>query len=133
MLVLDKSTGEFQDKHFYDIVDFVKPGDLLVANETRVLPARLLGKKRDTGGEAELLLLSQLNPDDYQHTLSGTPNTDQSLQIWEALVKPGRRLKPASLAESQNTTRSASSGSNGPIVDFADKDGKAVLSAEIID
>ena len=133
LLVLDKSTGKFQDKHFFDIVDFVKPGDLLVANETRVLPARLVGTKRDTGGEAELLLLSQLNPDDYQHTLSGMPNQDQPIQIWEALVKPGRRLKPASLAESQNTTRSASSGSNGPIVDFADKDGKAVLSAEIID
>ncbi len=133
MLVLDKNTGQVEDKHFFEIADYLKPGDLLVANETRVLPARLVGTKRDTGGEAELLLLSQLNPDDYQHTLSGTPNTDQSLQIWEALVKPGRRLKPASLAEFQNTTRSASSGSNGPIVDFADKDGKAVLSAEIID
>lgn len=116
MLVLDKSTGEVQDKHFYDIVDFVDPGDLLVANETRVLPARLIGMKRGTEGEAELLLLKNLG--DNQ---------------WEALVKPGRRLKPASLAEGQNTTRSASSGDKGPIVDFTNVDGEAVLSAEIID
>ena len=60
MLVLDKSTGEVQDKHFYDIVDYVNEGDLLVANETRVLPARLVGAKRDTGGEAEILLLRNL-------------------------------------------------------------------------
>ena len=120
MLVLDKCTGQVEDKHFFEIVDYLKPGDLLVANETRVLPARLVGTKRDTGGEAELLLLRNLAETHDANT-------------WEALVKPGRRLKPASLAESQNTTRSASSGSNGPIVDFADKDGKAVLSAEIID
>ena len=104
MLVLDKSTGEVQDKHFYHIVDFVKPGDLLVANETRVLPARLLGKKRDTGGEAELLLL---------RNLAETHNAN----TWEALVKPGRRLKPE----------------GKPIIDFADVSGKVILSAEIID
>ena len=116
MLVLDKSTGEVQDKHFYDIVDFVNPGDLLVANETRVLPARLLGEKRDTGGEAELLLLKNLGDDQ-----------------WEALVKPGRRLKPASLAENLGTTKSASCGGKGPIVDFSDDNNEVILSAEIID
>lgn len=116
MLVLDKSNGEVQDKHFYDIVDFVKPGDLLVANETRVLPARLLGVKRDTGGEAELLLLKNLGDDQ-----------------WEALVKPGRRLKPASLAENLGTTKSASCGGKGPIVDFSDDNNEVILSAEIID
>ena len=116
LLSLDKSTGQIEDLKFFEIEKLLKPGDLLVANETRVLPARLLGKKRGTSGEAELLLLKNLG--DNQ---------------WEALVKPGRRLKPASLSEGQNTTRSASSGDKGPIVDFSDKDGEAVLSAEIID
>ena len=120
MLVLDKSTGEVQDKHFYDIVDFVDRGDLLVANETRVLPARLIGKKRGASGEAELLLLKKLS------------EGSKSCQ-WEALVKPGRRLKPASLSERQSTTRSASAGSKGPIVDFFGENKQVVLSAEIID
>ena len=116
LLSLDKSTGKIEDLKFFEIEKLLKPGDLLVANETRVLPARLLGTKRGSEGAAELLLLKNLG--DNQ---------------WEALVKPGRRLKPASLAENLGTTKSASSGDKGPIVDFADKDGEAVLSAEIID
>lgn len=120
MLVLDKSTGEVQDKHFYDIVDFVDPGDLLVANETRVLPARLIGTKRGTEGEAELLLLRNLAETHDANT-------------WEALVKPGRRLKPASVSEKQNTTRSVSCGEKGPVVDFVNEIGEIVLSAEVID
>lgn len=120
MLVLDKFTGEVQDKHFYEIVDFVDKGDLLVANETRVIPARLIGKKRDTGGEAELLLLRNLAETHDANT-------------WEALVKPGRRLKPTLLSESQGTTRSASSGIKGPIVDFFDTSQNVILSAEIVD
>ena len=116
LLSLDKSTGQIEDLKFFEIEKLLKPGDLLVANETRVLPARLLGTKRGSEGAAELLLLKNLG--DNQ---------------WEALVKPGRRLKPASLANNLGTTKSASSGSKGPIVDFSDKDGQIVLSAEIVD
>ena len=61
MLVLDKLTGQVEDKHFYDIVNYLHEGDLLVANETRVLPARLIGEKRGTGGEAEILLLKNVS------------------------------------------------------------------------
>lgn len=60
LLSLDKSSGKVEDLKFFEIEKMLRPGDLLVANETRVLPARLLGKKRDTGGEAEILLLRNL-------------------------------------------------------------------------
>lgn len=61
MLVLDKSNGNIEDKKFFQIQDYLRSGDLLVANETRVLPARLIGKKRDTGGAAEILLLKNVS------------------------------------------------------------------------
>ena len=108
LLVMDRATGELEDRIFCDIVDYVNPGDLLVVNETRVLPARLLGKKRGTGGAAEVFLLREV----FDHE----PKTSRSA-IWEALVKPGKRLKPGS----------------GAIVDFEDAHGTVVLSAEVID
>ena len=60
MLVMDRETGAIEDRIFRDIIDYLEPGDLLVANETRVLPARLLGAKRGTGGQSEVFLLRQL-------------------------------------------------------------------------
>lgn len=108
MLVMDRSTGETEDRTFRDIVDYVRPGDLFVVNETRVLPARLLGAKRGTGGAAEILLLREV--------FGREPKTNTSA-TWEALVKPGKRLKPAS----------------GAIVDFCDADGTVILSAEVVD
>ena len=76
LLVLDRDTGETEHKIFSNIVDYLQPGDCLVMNDSRVLPARLLGC-RPTGGAAELLLLRQL---DDTH--------------WECLAKPGRKLQP---------------------------------------
>ena len=73
LMVLDRKTGEVQHKHFYDIIDYLNPGDCLVLNDSRVLPARLLGQ-RPTGGAVELLLLRDLG--DGQ---------------WECLAKPGRK------------------------------------------
>ena len=75
LLVLDRDTGEIQHKHFYDIIDYLNPGDCLVMNDSRVLPARLLGR-RPTGGAAELLLLRDLGGNK-----------------WECLAKPGRKLQ----------------------------------------
>ena len=69
-----------EHKHFYDIIDYLNPGDALVINETKVIPARLLGVKEDTGVPVEVLLLRRENATD-----------------WEALVKPGRRLKPGAV------------------------------------
>lgn len=74
LLVLDKVSGEVSHKHFSDIVDYLRPGDCLVMNDSRVLPARLLGN-RPTGGAVELLLLKDLGDD-----------------CWECLAKPGRKL-----------------------------------------
>ena len=108
LLVMNRTTGELEDRIFCDIVDYVNPGDLLVVNETRVLPARLLGKKRGTGGAAEVFLLREV----FDHE----PKTSRSA-IWEALVKPGKRLKPGS----------------GAIVDFENAHGTVALSAEVID
>ena len=73
LLVLDKKSGSTSHKHFYDILEYLNPGDCLVMNDSRVLPARLLGK-RSTGGAVELLLLTDLG--------NGT---------WECLAKPGRK------------------------------------------
>ena len=75
MLVLNKENGDLQHRHFYDIVDYLQPGDCLVMNDSRVLPARLLGH-RPTGGAVELLLLKDLG---NKH--------------WECLAKPGRKLQ----------------------------------------
>ena len=76
LLVVDKETGELQDKHFYDILDELNEGDALVMNNTRVLPARLYGEKPDTGGHLEVLLLT---------------NTEGNQ--WETLIKPAKRAK----------------------------------------
>ena len=75
LLVLDRKTGAVSHKHFYNILDYLKPGDCLVMNDSRVLPARLLGH-RPTGGAVELLLLKDLGN-----------------KKWECLAKPGRKLR----------------------------------------
>ena len=61
LLVMDRATGELEDRIFRDIVDYLRPNDLLVVNETRVMPARLLGAKRGTGGAAEVFLLREVH------------------------------------------------------------------------
>lgn len=76
LMVLDKKTGEIEHKIFKDIIDYLNPGDCMVLNDTRVMPARLIGSKKDTGGKMEFLLLKRLDGDK-----------------WETLVKPGKRAK----------------------------------------
>ncbi|HBN80051.1 MAG TPA: tRNA preQ1(34) S-adenosylmethionine ribosyltransferase-isomerase QueA [Ruminococcaceae bacterium] len=77
LLVLNRKNGEITHKHFYDIVDFLMPGDCLILNDSRVLPARIYGIKDDTGAKVEFLLLSPQGDD-----------------VWEVLTGPGRRAKP---------------------------------------
>ena len=108
MLVMKRQNGALHDEIFRDIINHLKPGDLIVANETRVMPARLLGTKRNTGGQAEVFLLRERFDVEPKHDSSA---------IWEVLVRPGKRLKPGT----------------GAMVDFSDKEGTVVLSAEIID
>lgn len=92
MMVLDRTTGGVSHERFSDISDHLAPGDLLVANETRVMPARLLGHKADTGGAVEALLLHAMDADDAD---DGT----RCSSVWECLVKPGRRLRPGTVME----------------------------------
>lgn len=76
LLALDRNTGAIEHRHFYDIIDYLNPGDLLVVNNSRVIPARLYGIKDDTGAAIELLLLEQKDGDH-----------------WETLVKPGKKCR----------------------------------------
>ena len=80
LLVLDKETGEVEHKKFYDIIDYLSPGDTLVLNDTKVLPARLIGTKEETGAVIEILLLKNIEGDK-----------------WECLVKPARRIKEGTI------------------------------------
>ena len=77
LMTLDRNTGKVEHKHFFDIVDMLSPGDCLVLNNSRVLPARLLGHRVPTMGAVEVLLLK-----------------DQGDGVWECLTKPGRKTQP---------------------------------------
>ncbi len=76
LLVMDKNTGEITHRHFYDIIDYLKKGDVLVINDTKVIPARLHGVKEETGAHVEVLLLQRKDKD-----------------CWECLVKPGKKMR----------------------------------------
>lgn len=79
LLMLDKNTGEIRHHVFREITEYLRPGDCLVLNNTKVIPARLLGTKENTGGAVEILLLKRKEND-----------------IWETLVKPGKKARPGS-------------------------------------
>lgn len=80
LLVMDRASGALQDRHFYDIVEYLRPGDCLVLNDSRVLPARLYGQRRETGAAVELLLLTQKEQD-----------------VWEVLAGPGKKARPGNV------------------------------------
>lgn len=82
LLVLDKDTGAVTHRIFKDITGYLRPGDCLVINDTKVIPARLFGVKKDTGAKIELLLLKRWEND-----------------IWETLVKPGKKAKPGTVID----------------------------------
>lgn len=94
LMVLDKNSGQVTHKHFYEVIEYLNPNDCLVINNTKVLPARLYGVKRDTKAAIEILLLKRRKDD-----------------IWECLVKPGKKCKP------------------GAIIDFGD----GQLSCQVVD
>ena len=77
LMTLDKRTGETGHRHFYDLPSLLRPGDCLILNDSRVLPARLLGQRLPGGGSCEVLLL-----------------IDRGENVWECLVRPGRKLRP---------------------------------------
>ena len=94
LMVMDIDSGKTAHRTFRDVIEYLEPGDCMVINDTKVIPARLLGVKEDTGAHVEILLLRRKQDD-----------------IWECLVKPGRKLKP------------------GARVSF----GEGLLKAEIVD
>ena len=75
LMIVDKKTGEIEHKHFYDIIDYITENDVLVLNNTKVMPSRLYGEKKDTKAKIEVLLLRELKKDQY-----------------EVLVRPQRRV-----------------------------------------
>ena len=77
LMVVHRDSGEVEHKHFYDILDYLKAGDCLVLNNSKVLPARLYGRKEGTGANIEFLLIKRIEGD-----------------TWETMVRPGKRLKP---------------------------------------
>src|SRR6266498_3619345 len=77
LLVVHRQGGQLQHRHFGEIGEYLRPGDLLIANQSRVLPARLLGRRDETGGAVEVLLLAE--------------RADLGNDYWETLVRPGRR------------------------------------------
>ncbi len=80
LLTVNRRTGELEHKIFHDIIDYLNPGDVLVINDSKVIPARLYGVKEGTGAEIEFVLLRQME-----------------LDTWEVMVRPGRRVKPGSV------------------------------------
>ena len=103
LLVLDKKTGETQHHTFREIVNYLNPGDCLVINDTKVIPARLIGAKQETGAKIEVLLLKRKQND-----------------VWETLVKPGRKAKPG-------TRISFGDGLlNGEVIDVVDEGNRLI-------
>ena len=82
MMVLDKNTGKFSDNHFTDLINYLNEGDTLVLNDTKVIPARLIGHKIDTGAVIEVLMLKDLGGD-----------------TWECLTKPAKRIKEGTIVK----------------------------------
>lgn len=113
LLVLNREDGSVEHRRFFDILDYLEPGDLLVANKTRVMPARLVGKKRGTGGVCETLLLKRRE------------DVDALGRVWECLVNPGKRLRqPGTVIEYRagglHAPESAPVVLTGTILDFVE-------------
>ncbi|SEF98683.1 S-adenosylmethionine--tRNA ribosyltransferase-isomerase [Eubacterium ruminantium] len=85
LMVVHRDTGEIEHKHFSDVIDYLNPGDCLVINETKVIPARLMGVKEETGAVIEVLLLK-----------------NKGDNVWETLVKPGKKMKPGAVVSFGN-------------------------------
>ena len=99
LLVLDRGNDRIEHKYFYDILDYLNEGDLLVVNDSKVIPARIFGQRAGTGGVVEVLMLKALEEN-----------------IWEVLVKPGKKARPGQILEFQE-------GMSGEVLDILE-DGK---------
>ncbi len=92
LMVLSRRTGLIEHRRFIDIVELTEPGDLLVTNNTKVIKARLLGRKKDTGGKVEVLLLSRLaKPEKIISDFCG--NRGDFREVWQTIVRPAKRIR----------------------------------------
>ena len=82
LMVLDKNTGNIEHKHFYDIIDYLNKGDVLVVNDSKVIPARIIGVKNETGAVIELLMLKNIKED-----------------VWECLTRPAKRVNVGTIVK----------------------------------
>ena len=121
MMVLHRETGEIEHKEFHDVLEYLNPGDCLVINDTRVIPARLYGEKEDTGAAIEVLLLKEATAEAAESstengTVVSSADSSANVRYYECLVRPGKKMKP------------------GARVLFGKKDenGKALLVGEVI-
>lgn len=115
LMVIHRDTGEIEHKHFHDITEYLNPGDCLVINDTKVIPARLLGEKEGTGAAIEVLLLK-----------------NKGDNVWECLVKPGKKMKPGARVLFGGETENKGTAEEG---NDENSDGfkKAILTGEVLD
>jgi S-adenosylmethionine:tRNA ribosyltransferase-isomerase len=113
LMVVHRDSGQFEHRHFHDIGEYLQPGDLLILNQTRVIPARLFGRKAETGGKVELLLL-----------------TRRDERTWEALVR-GKKLRPGTQVELQ-APRDKGKGAGGKKQAIRTTEYTIRIAAEII-
>jgi S-adenosylmethionine:tRNA ribosyltransferase-isomerase len=102
LLVLDKASGTTTHSSFKNIKNYLKPGDCLILNDTRVIPARLFGVKENTGGPIEFVLLKNIKEDDVKKEILDIPTQNDLCQgknccYWEVLLRPGKRAKPGAV------------------------------------
>ena len=150
LLVMNRQTGEVEDRIFRDIKEYLRPGDLIIANETRVLPARLLGTKRGTGGAAEVFLLKDVTLETAGAEAASAAGAAAgsaaagSAASGAAGAAAGANSETAGTAPANATSLNASAYwevlvkpgrrlKAGAVVDFCDENGTVVLSAEIVD
>ena len=119
LMVLDKKLQTIEHKTFKDIIDFLEPGDCLVRNNTKVIPARLYGVKAETGANVEFLLLKRIEGD-----------------IWEVMVRPGKKLMPGTKVVFGNKVENNDTNSNKNVNNNEknnQKESNYLLKAEILE
>ena len=120
-MVIHRDTGEIEHRRFHDVIEYLNVGDCLVINDTKVIPARLLGEKEETGAAIEVLLLKDASERYSSSEISQRDRvcltSSKNTRVWECLVKPGKKMKP------------------GARVVFGkdEETGEALLTAEVID
>lgn len=101
LLILDKKTGQTEHGHFKEIVNYIQPGDCLILNDTKVIPARLFGVKESTGAPIEFVLLKSVSEQDVRNVLPEILSKDgacgQDSCYWEVMLRPGKRAKPGTV------------------------------------